>query len=322
MKTFLFRHSKPTTAHLKPMTDISFIIVNWNTRDLLLECLTSIYRTVSAPPFEVWLVDNGSSDGSVAAAKKRFPGIHAIENSNNLGFAAAANLALARMGGRYAVLLNTDATLTDGAIAQLYQFMQANPTVGIACGQLLNCDGSRQNSVANFPSLVSLASNEALLQLLFPRRFPGKRQEYTGPIEVDSCIGACMMVRKEAIDHVGPLDERYFFFMEETDWAYRMKRSGWRCFFVPWARITHAQGKSVEGRADARIMFYRSRYAFFKKWHSGSYPLVCGVIFCRLLVNTLLSISGVALTLGLKKNLKKKLSVYAQLIAWHMNGCP
>ena len=304
------------------MTDISFIIVNWNTRDLLLACLASIYRTVRAPAFEIWLVDNGSSDGSVAAAKERFSGIHAIENSTNLGFAAATNLALARMTGRYAVLLNTDATLTDGAVDRLYDFMQAHLTVGIACGQLLNLDGSRQNSIANFPSLLSLASNETLLRLLFPRRFPSRRRQYTEPIEVDSCIGACIMVRKKAIDQVGILDERYFFFMEETDWAYRMKQAGWRNCFVPWARIYHAQGKSVEERSDARIMFYRSRYAFFKKWHLGSYPLVCAVIFSRLLVNTLLSIFGIVLTLGLKKNLKKRLMVYTQLIAWHLKGCP
>jgi GT2 family glycosyltransferase len=304
------------------MTDISFIIVNWNTRDLLLTCLASIYRTVRGPAFEIWLVDNGSSDGSVSAAKERFSGIHVIENSANLGFAAAVNLALARMRGRYAVLLNTDATLADGAVNRLYEFMEADPMVGIACGQLLNRDGSRQNSIANFPSLLSLVSNETLLRLLFPRKFPSKRREYTGPIEVDSCIGACMMVRKEAIDQVGPLDERYFFFMEETDWAYRMKQAGWKNCFVPWARIYHAQGKSVKGRADARIMFYRSRYAFFKKWHLGAYPLVCAVIFSRLLVNTLLSILGIGLTLGLERNLKRRLMVYTQLIAWHMKGCP
>ena len=304
------------------MTDISFIIVNWNTRDLLLACLDSVYKTLRGIPFEIWLVDNGSSDGSVTAAKERFPGIHVIENPANLGFAAAVNLALERLKGRYAVLLNTDAALTEGAVNRLYDFMQANPMVGIACGQLLNRDGSRQNSIANFPSLLSLASNETLLRLLFPRRFPSKRREYTEPIEVDSCIGACMMVRKEAVDRVGPLDERYFFFMEETDWAYRMKRAGWKICFVPSARIYHAQGKSAATRADARILFYRSRYAFFKKWRPGSYALICVIIFSRLLINTAFSLLGVCLTLGLKRNLNRRLAMYAQLIAWHMKGCP
>lgn len=302
--------------------DISFIIVNWNTRDLLLECLTSVYRTVQGIAFEVWLVDNGSSDGSVAAVREKFPAVHVIENPTNRGFAAAVNLAIAPMGGRYAVLLNTDATLTQGAVKGLYDYMQANPDVGATCGQLLNPDGSRQNSIANFPSILSLISNETLLQLLFPHKFPSKRKEYRSPIDVESCIGACMMVRKKAIDHVGPLDERYFFFLEETDWACRMKRAGWKICFVPSARIYHAQGQSVANRTDDRILFYRSRYAFFKKWRPRSYPLIGGIILFRLLINTALSLLGVGLTLGLKKDLKRRLAAYTRLIEWHMKGCP
>ncbi len=309
---------KPRTA----MPDISFIIVNWNTRDYLLQCLASIYRTVEGIAFEVWLVDNGSTDGSVPSAAENFADIQLIENEANIGFAAANNLALSRMKGRYAVLLNTDASLTEGAVKHLYDFMEATPEAGIACGQLLNRDGSRQNSIANFPSILSLLSNESLLRLLFPRRFPSKRQQYTQPIDIDSCIGACMMVRKAAIDRIGFLDERYFFFLEETDWAFRMKQGGWKSFFVPCARIFHAQGKSVETRTDARIMFYRSRYAFFKKWGARTYPLVCGIVFIRLLVNTCLSFLGAVLTLGLRNNLNKRLRVYGRLIGWHLRGCP
>ena len=302
--------------------DISFIIVNWNTKDLLLECLASIYQTVNEIAFEIWVVDNGSSDGSVGAVKDKYPSIKIIENRINLGFAAANNLALERMGGQYALLLNTDTVLTEDAVSKLHNFMEVNAGAAIACGQLLNPDGSKQNSIANFPSLLSLISNETLLRLLLPRRFPSKRREYRTPIEIDSCIGACMLIRKKAIDQTGFLDDRYFFFLEETDWAYRMKKVGWKIYFVPAAKIFHAQGKSVRIRADARIMFYRSRYAFFKKWHQGSYPLVCLVIFSRLLINTLLSLLGVALTLGLKRGLNRKFIVYVQLIVWHMKGCP
>ena len=302
--------------------DISFIIVNWNTKDLLLECLASIYQTVNEIAFEIWVVDNGSSDGSVGAVKDKYQSIKIIENRINLGFAAANNLALESMGGQYALLLNTDTVLSEDAVSELHRFMEVNPETAIACGQLLNLDGSKQNSIANFPSLLSLVSNETLLRLLLPRRFPSKRREYRTPIEIDSCIGACMLIRKKAIDQTGFLDDRYFFFLEETDWAYRMKKVGWKIYFVPAAKIFHAQGKSVRIRADARIMFYRSRYAFFKKWHQGSYPLVCLVIFSRLLINTLLSLLGVALTLGLKRGLNRKFIVYVQLIVWHMKGCP
>lgn len=302
--------------------DISIIIVNWNTKELLLECLASIYKTVNNIKFEVWLVDNASTDGSVVAAKNKYPDINTIVNERNLGFAAANNLAFKQMNGRYAILLNTDATLTDGAVDELYKFMQAKHKTGVACGQLLNTDGSKQNSMANYPSLLSMLFNETVLRILFPHKFPSKRREYMAPLEVDSCIGACMIVRKRAMDEVGTFDEGYFFYLEETDWAYRMKQAGWGVFFVPSARIFHAQGKSVGNSANKKIMFYRSRYYFFKKWYKNTYIFIYIIVFLRLLANTILSLSGVLFTLGLNDGIRKKFSIYLQLISWHFKGCP
>jgi GT2 family glycosyltransferase len=268
------------------------------------------------------VVDNASTDGSIESAKGKYPSINVIENQNNLGFAVANNRAFKSMKGRYALLLNTDTILTCGAVKQLYDFMESDERAGIACGQLLNHDGSKQNSIANFPSLVSLLSNETVLRILFPNKFPSKRREYSYPIEVDSCIGACVLIRKKAIDEVGFFDEQYFFFFEETDLAYRMKQAGWNVKFVPTARVFHSQGKSVDMSADARIRFYRSRYIYFRKWYLRSYPLIYSIIFTRLLVNTLLSLLGIFLTLGLKNDLNKKFTTYTQLIAWHFKGCP
>jgi GT2 family glycosyltransferase len=302
--------------------DISFVIVNWNTRDLLLQCLKSIYQTAAHMNFEVWLVDNASTDGSVAAARKANPKIHVIENTRNLGFAAANNLAFARMGGRYAVLINTDARLKAGAIKKLFDFMEEVPDASMACGQLLNEDGSKQNSIAPFPTLLSLISNETLLRLIFPQKYPSKRKHYTMPLEVDSCIGACIMVRKSAMDRVGFLDERYFFFMEETDWAYRMKLAGWKVYFVPRVEIFHAQGKSVGSGVSARILFYRSRYQFFEKWHKKTFPVVRLFTLLRLLVNNLLNLSAVVFTLGLNRRFREKLMIYTKLALWHLKGCP
>ena len=302
--------------------DISIIIVNWNTKDLLMECLASIFETVKKGTFEVWLVDNASIDGSVEAAEKTYPAINIIVNKKNLGFAAANNLAFKRMNGRYALLLNTDATLTENAVNDLYDFMEVNNHVGVACGQLLNTDGSEQNSIANYPSLLSLLFNETVLRILFPNKYPSKRKRYMTPIEVDSCIGACMIVRKEAMDEVGVFDEGYFFFLEETDWAYRMNQAGWKVYFVPTARIFHAQGKSVGKSANKKIMFYRSRYYFFKKWHKSTYIIICTTVFIRLLANTFLSLLGVLLTLGLNSGVIKRFNIYIQLIIWHFRGCP
>jgi len=314
--------ASPPFQHEKMRVDISVVIVNWNTRDLLLRCLRSIYATVREIPFEVWVVDNASSDGSVEAARMEYPNIDVIQNEQNLGFAAANNAAFSRMKGRYALLLNTDTLLTDGAAKALYDFMEANPRAGLACGQLLNLDRSKQNSVANFPCLLSLLSNETVLRILFPRRFPSKRQKYLQPIEIESCIGACMMARKQAMDEVGFFDERYFFFFEETDWAFSMKKAGWQVYFVPTAKVFHAQGQSVGHGIGSRIIFYRSRYAYFKKWRPRAYPIYCTVIVGRLLVETALSLLGVLVTLGLNRRLKAKLGLYLKLILWHLKGCP
>ena len=266
-------------------------------------------------------MDNNSTDGTVEAVREQYPDINTIKNRENVGFAAANNQALRQMNGQYALLLNTDTVLTNGAVKGLYDFMEATPEVGMACGQLLNRDGSKQNSIANFPTLPTLFCNETVLRILMPERFPSKRMEYISPLKVDSCIGACLMVRKEAVDDVGFFDEQYFFFFEETDWAYRMKLGGWPAYFVPTAKIFHAQGKAVGNSWDSRIMFYRSRYVFLKKWHPHSYPLFYAVIFLRLLVNTFLSFMGLLFTFGLKDSIKKRFITYVKLIIWHLLGC-
>jgi GT2 family glycosyltransferase len=302
--------------------DISVIVVSFNTRGLVLDCLASVFETIKDISFEVWLVDNNSTDGTVGAVRKAYPDVAIIENEENLGFAAANNQALRQMNGRYALLLNSDTVLTKGAVRELYEFMEHTPEAGMACGQLLNQDGSKQNSIASFPSLLTLLANETALRILMPDRFPSKRRDYASPIEVDSGIGACLMVRKEAIDDVGFFDERYFFFFEETDWAYRMKRNKWAMYFVPSARIYHAQGKTVGSGVNSRIMFYRSRYLFFKKWHRHSYPLFYSIVFLRLLVNAVLSFIGLLFTLGLKESIRGKLIIYAWLVIWHLKGCP
>jgi GT2 family glycosyltransferase len=302
--------------------DISVIIVNWNTRDLLMNCIRSVYGTVQGMTFEIWVVDNGSTDGSQKAVKTAFPEIQLIENTQNRGFAAANNQALKRINGRYALLLNSDAALTDGAAQQLLAFMESTPTAGMACGQLLNPDDSRQNSIANFPTLLTLISNETLLRILFPKKFPSKRRNYTHPIPIESGIGACLMVRKTAMNTVGIFDENFFFFFEETDWAYRMRLANWQIFFIPSARIIHAQGKSAGNSVASRILFYRSRYIYLKKWHPKSYFLMVMILFIRLWVNALLSLLGSGLTMGLAPRLFDKTLVYFQLIAWHFKGCP
>ena len=152
--------------------DLSVVIVNWNTEAFLRDCLKSVFGMIEGIAFEVIVVDNASSDGSVAMLKVEFPQVRRIENYENRGFAAANNQAFRIMTGRYALLLNSDTVLTEGAVRELYTFMEEHPEAVMACGQLLNADGSKQNSIAGFPTLLSLLVNVPLLETLFPGSIP------------------------------------------------------------------------------------------------------------------------------------------------------
>lgn len=302
---------------------VSVIIVNWNTKDILQNSLDSIYQTIDNLSYEIIVVDNASSDGSQEMLRQRYPQVIKISNSVNRGFGAANNQAFAIMKGKYALLLNSDAILTHGAVNKLYAFASAHPQAAIVCGQLLNADGTKQNSIASFPSLLTLAANTSILEYLLPRLYPSKRYEHKKPIEVDSAIGACMMINKKALEEVGFFDERYFFFFEETDLAYTFHRKGWSVHQVPDSFIYHLQGQSIGHNAGSRFEFYRSRYQFLRKWHERPYYyLARGIIFLRLLVNGIFSFMSVALTLGLNKKVRNKWVVYFELIYWHFKKTP
>lgn len=300
--------------------DISIIIVNWNTRDLLRNCIGSVYKTIYDVTFEVIVVDNASRDGSASMLRKEYPQVEIIQNEENRGFGAANNQAMRVMNGKYALLLNSDTVLTENAVKELFAFMETRGESAMACGQLLNADGSKQNSIASLPGLLTLMANMPLLEYLFPKRYPGKRYHYRAPVEIDSGIGACLMVRKKAIDEVGLFDERYFFFFEETDWAHQMKKAGWKIFHVPTANIYHIQGQSIGRDVRSRIEFYRSRYQYFRKWGSRPYYVVVStVIVIRLFVNWLLTSFALVITIGTQKEIRNKWIVYSQLLLWHFN---
>jgi len=299
--------------------DLSCILVNWNTKDLILGALRSVVETVHGFVYEIIVVDNGSRDGSPAAVAEAFPQVRLIRNDTNHGFARAVNQALAQARGRYIMLLNSDARLMEGVVQALMAFMEKNPDVGIAGGQLINADGSRQNSIAPFPSLATELLNKRLLRTLFPHRYPGKERNYPRPINVDSLVGACIIVRRQAIAEVGNLDEGYFFFMEETDWCFRMKKQGWRISFVPGAHILHLQGSSVaRAKTEARIEYYRSRYRFFAQWRGRTETILLqGGLILRLVGE----VAANSLLLW-KKRYRERWRSYWRLLLWHLRGCP
>jgi GT2 family glycosyltransferase len=304
--------------------DLSIIIVNWNTRDLLCQCLDSLTQKVEGIEMEILVVDNGSTDGSVAAVRDKFPGVRLIENPVNMGFAKANNQAISLSSGEYLLLLNPDTQVKDETVVKMLSFMDAHAEAGLVGAQLLNADGSKQNSIANFPSLATELLNKSLLRRLFPEKFPGKERDYPGPVEVESVIGACMLVRRKAVEQVGLLDEEFFLFLEETDWCYRIKKAGWEIYHIPGAEVLHFQGKSAEAeKAKARIEYHRSRYHYFRK-NRGSFQtsaLSVGLII-KLLVELVFATIACMVTLFMVKKWRTKLSTYLYLMWWHLRFCP
>jgi N-acetylglucosaminyl-diphospho-decaprenol L-rhamnosyltransferase len=256
------------TACPKEPLDLSIIIVNWNTRDLLIQCLQSVYDTTSNLDLEVVVVDNASTDGSQAVVRQQFPHIHLISNRENVGFARANNQAMRASKGRYALLLNSDALLLANAVQVMISLAEANPRAGIIGAQLLNPDGSFQASHAPFPNLwqeflILSGAGRMLYGHWYPSRGP---QEDQGPQMVDYVEGACMLVRREAFEDVGGLDEGYFMYAEEVDWCYAMREKGWQVWYQPAAQVTHLGGGSSRSRRTRREAdLYRSRVRFFRK---------------------------------------------------------
>ena len=306
------------------MIDLSIVIVNWNTREDLLICLESLVQKGGHVSKEIFVIDNGSQDGSGKEVRKCFLNVHLIENLQNVGFARATNQGIMASSGRYLLLLNPDTQIKEGTLETLTAFMDAHPEAGVAGAQLLNSDGSKQNSIANFPSLATELLNKNVLRWFFPKTFPGKEKDYVGPLEVDSVIGACMIVRRQALDQVGPLDEDYFLFLEETDWCYRMKKVGWKVYHVPQAEIYHFQGRSAGiEREKAKIEYYQSRYLFFKKNRGRLqwFILLIGLVL-RLWSEWFFMTLVCIFTFWVVKKWRKRRSVYAHLLLWHLRFCP
>jgi GT2 family glycosyltransferase len=302
------------------MMDVSLIIVNRNTKELLLDCIDSVYRTLPPLSFEVWVVDNASSDGSVPAVNARFPEVRCLQNERNQGFARANNQAIHQASGRYFVLLNSDTVLTPSALSILVGYLDLNREVAICGGQLLNEDGSLQNSIANFPTLATELLNKSVLRRLFPQRYPGKERRFEQPVQVESIIGACMVLRREAVLSFGMLDEAYFFYLEETDLCLTMKKNGMKVVFHPQARIYHLQGQTAKKQApEARIEFWRSRYLFFRKNYPPAAEVFLKVgLLAKLSISLLLQGAGAPFS-GKSRN---RGAINLRILRWHLAGRP
>ncbi len=300
--------------------DLSIIIINFNTGSLVCDCLESLPCGAKRYSYRVIVVDNGSSDDSVALVRQRFPGVTIIENGRNLGFAAANNIALERAESEYYLLLNSDTVMCEGTIDRVLDFMAQEEDCGFASPQLLNRDGSLQNTAANFPTLLTELSNKSLLRLFFPSKYYKKKLAAEAPLAVESLVGAALFVKEKMTGQVGFYDNGYFFFLEETDWCQRGLEQGWKSYLVPDAAIYHLQGQTAKQVPFAvRIEYWRSRYHYFKQRFSW---WVFAVLVVGLLVkNTVnLLLNLLAVPFSVKSRHKFKLSLH--IFKWHILGLP
>jgi hypothetical protein len=250
--------------------DLSIIIVNWNTRDLLAQCLQSVYDTVQGLAFEVFVVDNASTDGSADMVRGRFPGVQLIENAENVGFARANNQAMSSTTGRHILLLNPDTIVPPDAVSALSRCLDANPQAGVVGPQLLNMDGSLQESWAQFPGLVSEVPVLGRRLTQKPRGFKPAAGDAPSAWLVDWVSGACFMVKRAVLDSVGDFDESYWLYTEETDWCYRIWRAGWEVLFLPQVQIIHiARAASKQLYVRTFLQYHRSRFQFVRQ-HGGT----------------------------------------------------
>ncbi len=280
---------------------VSVIIVNWNTRDFLRDCLRLVYEQTQAITFEVIVIDNASSDDSAAMVRREFPQAILIKNPENRGFAAANNQGMAIAQGRHVLLLNPDTIVLDRAIEKTMAFADLHPDVGIVGCQVWENETKVQRTCFAFPSLRNLIVQKTGLRRLFPRsRFFGSDNmgwwDRDTESDVDVVSGMFMFVRNQAIRQVGMMDEDYFIYAEETDWCFRFWKAGWRCVFTPVARIIHRDGgnKSTDlVRVQTYVQFQKSMLIFYRK-HRGLF----GWFGARAVYLVSMSISSIVWSIG------------------------
>jgi hypothetical protein len=253
--------------------DLSIVIVNWNTPAMLADCLASIAASGARSSLEIFVVDNGSSDGSPEMVAADFPHVRLIRNETNLGFAAANNQAIRQAGGRYVLLLNSDTIVHQGVLDGSVQYMDANRSVGIMGCKVLNADGTVQPSCSQFPTLANLlilASGMFRIRgFTAAQRYRMDEWQRDAERDVDVISGCYLLARADAIRSVGLLDEAFFFFGEETDWCRRFREAGFAVRFAPVGTIIHFGGGSSRSLNFRRDLMLSEATVRLHRKHGG-----------------------------------------------------
>ena len=234
--------------------DVSIIVVAWNVRDLVSDCLKSVYEKTKDVSFEVVYVDNGSEDGTVDMVEQEFPGAKIIWNQTNLGFIRANNQGIEVCQGRYVLLLNSDTVLLDDAVSETVRFADDHPEAAVVGCRVLNSDLSLQRNCFMYPSVLNVFLWGSFLSKLFPRsHFFGRELmtwwDFSEPREVEVVCGCFSLVRRKAIDQVGVMNEIYFMYGDDPDWCYRFSKAGWQIWFNPRGQIIHLSGANSKKKS-------------------------------------------------------------------------
>jgi N-acetylglucosaminyl-diphospho-decaprenol L-rhamnosyltransferase len=258
------------------VTTLSVVVVSYNTRELLRTCLTSVLRSAVA---EVTVVDNASCDDSPQMVQADFPQVRLVASAQNLGFVRANNLALRESHGDHLLLLNPDAELLEGALSILQGFLDGRPQAGAVGPRLAYGDGSFQHAAFKFPTLLQTYFDffprpARLLQSTLNGRYPPSA--YSGPaFPADFVLGACIMIRRAAMEQIGLLDERYFMYCEEMDWCKRLGQAGWEVWCEPRAAVVHREAQSSrQTRWRSYVEKWRSRFIFYGSYYPAWWQLI------------------------------------------------
>lgn len=265
--------------------DVSVVIVNWNTRELLRECVASVYQTTRRARLEVFVVDNASSDGSAEMVQEEFPSCEVVQLPANVGFAKANNVAIRRAHGRFVCLINSDVIVQDGCIDRMLVHMDSQAGIGILGPRVLNPDGTLQPSCRGALSLWNATCRALAVDRAFPRArlLSGLQMTYCDHAtrrEVDTLLGCFWMVRRDVFERVGLLDECFFMYAEDFDLCERVRRAGWTIVYFPDASaMHHGGGSSVGAPRRSYLAATQSSFLYWRKRHRRpARALISGVV--------------------------------------------
>jgi GT2 family glycosyltransferase len=290
--------------------DLSIIIVNTNEWHVLHPCLASVFRETEGVTFEVIVVDNASTDGSVEHLQQAFPSVRIVRNPRNRGFAASNNAGIRAAQGACVLLLNPDTVVHDRAITRVMDHLAQTSGAGIAGCLLRLQDGSVQQSLRSFPSLWDVFVEASFLYLVFPRthlfgRYYMTDFDYRTPRQVDWLCGAFFLIRREVIDRIGVLDEQFFMYTEEVDYCLRARNAGFATWFFPDAEVTHLWGGMNAVNKRVLVWTHGSQMLYLDKHHRGAGGIAIRAVKCWGLANRMFVYAVAGVFTGRRKLLEK-----------------